>query len=695
MEFDQRSLQVLTLLSRSAFVNSKEICERFTLSRNQLDYILRKINQTLETEGLPLITRSKKGIFQMDPRVQVLFAPDEPKSELKLDPFFLQDEERLRILILMIFTNDELSLYHLTETLGVSKNTVIADIKKANAFLQEDHITIRYSRKHGYLLKGEEDLVRRRTIHLVDELLHFIYGQELLLHFLAIDPQEVQTFQQRLLLLENRLSISFTDQELKIAPFVISLLLKRIQNGHLINQDFGITLQDLSDTREYHELVILLGEATDRHPLVIPDSERLYITLFVLSLKQTSINQSFSVNTLALRSALETFVHTFERTAAIRFKDRRRLVDSLFVHMKTAYYRIKYQLTTDYQIIQTLEQEISSVYYLVEKSILPLEQFFQTTIPKEELIFIAMFISANLINERSTPRSKSEINAIIVCPNGIIKSKLIENRLAEWFPNINFEMVLSVREFNSLESTDEFDLIFSTTPLDEVSKKTIVVGDEIEEMVPSRIAYEVANLIKTDNHVTSQVTEIMQVIQSNFSLDAEKEKEIAEKISMICFAHRRNEQEETGPALKLADFIQEDAIELIFEEQTTWMQALTIGTNNLLRRGIVSSEYLVSLKKQYPEVTPGIILGRSILIPHTFPENGALKSGMSFVRCSTGINENLGTFKYIVVISAADKKTHIPAMRQLLRLSTNQEALQQIDSAKDPSEIIQLLQALD
>ncbi|WP_232324839.1 helix-turn-helix domain-containing protein [Halobacillus mangrovi] len=60
---------------------------------------------------------------------------------------------------------------HFTFELDFSKNTILHDLKQAQAFLDEYNLTIKYSRKSGYLLEGKEFQVRRVLIRVIYELL--------------------------------------------------------------------------------------------------------------------------------------------------------------------------------------------------------------------------------------------------------------------------------------------------------------------------------------------------------------------------------------------------------------------------------------------------------------------------------------------------------------------------------------------
>ena len=69
MDLDNRSVQVLQTVASTVKISSKEIMEKYRLTRNQLDYALKKINDYLEENSYRKIIRSRNGGFVVDTKV--------------------------------------------------------------------------------------------------------------------------------------------------------------------------------------------------------------------------------------------------------------------------------------------------------------------------------------------------------------------------------------------------------------------------------------------------------------------------------------------------------------------------------------------------------------------------------------------------------------------------------------------------
>lgn len=687
MDLDTRSLELLHTICTSVNITSNDIIKKHDLTRNQIDYSLKKINEFLSLHNYKPIKRSRQGSFIVDNEVLEHFSLQEDMADDSTPhKNALEEDYRILVILLMIFSVDYLSLFHFTDNLGVSKNTVVSDIKKANTLLKYHRISISYSRKDGYIFEGVEEHIRCAMISVIDRLLNTYYSDVLFKTYLHITDEQVEG--QRLLLryLESKLEVQYTDEKIKNAPFFLVLLSRRIKNGHTLDSEFNVSVKDLADTQEYEDIKSVLTEMN----VSLKSNELLYLSLFILSLKVTNMTATtFSLNTLMLRKRIEEFILLLEKKTLIELNDKEQLIENLFLHLKPAYYRIRYNLNTDYSITSVLKNELDSLYYLVDQSINPLEIFFETKIPSDEVYLITMFIGAHMLNDKPAASNSTMLSAVVVCPNGIITSKLLQNRLETWLPMIHFKESLSVREFYLQETSLTSQIVFSTEPL-RTNLSVIVVGDDLLQMDKNRIINEVTKKIYKIDSFESLTTNILKVVKKHLVIDAETEQKIIKDLQPTyntLFNHTDIVPEEAAKEISLSDLIKEENIQIMTDENPSWSDVLSYSTQNLIQRNIVEERYLQAMQQQYPEITPTIILGNNIVIPHSSPVNGSKKLGMSFVKVKHGFSSGEQTYRYVVTISAVDKKQHIRPMMELLKIASNPMIITQLDAAQTSEEI--------
>ena len=89
----------------------------------------------------------------------------------------------------------------------------------------------------------------------------------------SIKADEMEEFNKRIFNLENKLNIKFTDEKMATMPYILILILRRIQQGHEL-QLFSIKYEELSHTKEFQATQAILQNQSE-----IPVQERLFFTL--------------------------------------------------------------------------------------------------------------------------------------------------------------------------------------------------------------------------------------------------------------------------------------------------------------------------------------------------------------------------------------------------------------------------------
>src|SRR5690625_797494 len=124
MYLDQRSKKMLEILVKSPSLSSKQLESKVNLSRRQIRYSIDKINDWLEDNNYPRITRLKNGKFIINPILTELFIGQEIMNHTY---YILSEEERVLLILYILLSQDDLSLFHFTDALQVSNVTILSD----------------------------------------------------------------------------------------------------------------------------------------------------------------------------------------------------------------------------------------------------------------------------------------------------------------------------------------------------------------------------------------------------------------------------------------------------------------------------------------------------------------------------------------------------------------------------------------
>ncbi|MEW4238981.1 BglG family transcription antiterminator [Priestia aryabhattai] len=675
MHLDERSNLILKRVVSNPGISNSELERKYHLSRRQISYSFTKINDWLKSNNYPKIQRTNGGKFIIDPLLMELFTE---KVEHSAGSYIPSEKERAQLVLLMLLSSEEeLSLLHFSSSLSVSKNTVLRDMKYTQRIVNGYHLEIIYSRMYGYDIVGSEWNKRKLLIEVLRTVYDMYQGETYIQAYTGISREEIKRLKEQMEKVEKRLALQFIDQKIKLLPYTIAILLKRIKKGNLIKDSYHIDYEELSDTKEFEAAEILIEDAA-----CIPKEERLFITLQLLTSNVLSSQFLRDEETLELKSSLKKSLALFEKKACITFKEKEKLLQKLVLHMKPAYYRIKYQLTTNYSIIEKVSEEFEAIHYIVKDSLKPFETYIGCPIPESEVMFITVFIGGHLINSGETIQLKKR--AVVVCPNGVSISHLMEHTLRDLFPEFYFYEALSIREFD--QSKAEFDMVFSPVPV-QTSKHLFIVEQFISDFQKLQLRQRVIQTIFGLNTSVVNIEQLISVIEKYAKVDqkSQLQKALQDYFSLQVLNETSKNQE-----YSLADLITPETI-VLRDQVESWKEAISIAAAPLLHKGIITEAYIDKMQEQYPSMSPHIVLRLNVAIPHASPEDGVQAVGMSLLKLKEGLLCGEQKVHFIVVIAAIDKKKHLNAMLQLMKLAEMNGVINEMKRLNEKYKIYEII----
>jgi transcriptional antiterminator/mannitol/fructose-specific phosphotransferase system IIA component (Ntr-type) len=684
MYLDERSNQILKEILGNPEITNAALENKFDLTRRQISYSFTKINDWLEDNNYPAIKRTKSGKFVLNSVLRELLVDKPTHSQ---DTYILSEHERAILIPFMILsTKEELSLVHFSSAFKVSKNTILRDLKNVHKTVEPFGLEVVYSRLNGYTITGDEWNKRQLLISVLKRILDIYEGKAYIHEFSGVKEETIHQLSEQVEEAENRLFIQFSDERARILPYIIALILNRIESGFLLSGSYHIDYHQLSDTKEYQAAELFIQNAAEP----VPQEERLFITLQLLTSNILSAQFLTDQELPNLKAALEECLFLFEKKAILTLKDKDKLLEKLVLHMKPAYYRIKYQLTTDYSMIEKVGEEFEAIHYIVKNSIQPFEDYLGEPVPESEIMFMTIFIGGHLISSgESIPKRKK---AVVICPNGVSISNLMNNTLRGLFPEFYFHPPLSLREFKQLD--DDYDLIFSPIPL-QTNKQLFIVHYVLSEFEKLQLRQRVMKEVFDLQTPSFNMEQLMETIAKHASI---KDRRQLEKALETYFTTSAFIDPATNAAKQEAEYMLSDVINpetiVLEEEVENWHDALEKASQPLLDNGIITPQYIATMKEQYPTVSPHILLRMNIAIPHAGPEDGVNGIGMSLLRIKNGlpIGDNKRIY-FVTVIAAVDKNKHLKALLQLMRLAETTEVLDHMVHLNTKQEMHELIQA--
>ncbi|MBM6708870.1 BglG family transcription antiterminator [Ligilactobacillus salivarius] len=670
---NRRDYIILNEIVKNPTIKDKYLIEKLNLTKRKLDYSIEKINDWLELNNIqPIIKKNGKYYFEKEV-LKILQVTDEENMML-----FHTSRERIELILLVLLTSKEkILLSKIAEELNVTKNTVLNDIKIAREDLKSYDLKIEYLRNKGYQIVGKEWSKRLVATELISKIVKSYNGPLVLKNIMAISNDEESNVRDKIKYVENMLETKFTDYSYYSLIFIIIMISRRIEIKQFIDTDYLIEVKDISDTDEYKASKFILEENKN-----IPDEEYIYLTLQVFSSK--SIYRSILSNNIIdnLSSEVKLFLDVFEKQAATVIDNKEFLIEKLINHLIPAFYRIKYKLRTNYQFDVYTAEEFDDLYWLVEKSIYPLEDFFNQKIPENEIKFITLIVGGHILETTTEKNRNKNYVAAVVCPNGISFSQWMRSELSLMFPYMDFLPAMAIREFMKIKENN-YDVVFSTVPI-EADKPIYIVNQLMSKdekgFLKKRVEKDLHIVQKPMNMKTNKLLSIIKeyaIVSDEDSLANKLEEFLSENV----------DTENHSDSIQLFDILRPNFINVI-EKIDNWDSMIELGCKPLLENNAINNNFISNLKNNINNILDYATLAKRIALPHLGKIDGAKKIAMSLVLCRNGIKDKKGNKYYVVVfLSAPEKIGHLKAMKQLMMIAKNDELYYKLIKCKNGDEV--------
>ncbi|WHY72225.1 BglG family transcription antiterminator [Fictibacillus enclensis] len=677
MQLEERPALLLNQIISLKRPTIAQLMDQTQMSKRQITYDLEKINDWLKDQSLPSISYKRK--TQIEVPEQVFQLAD---ASFAADSFIFTEDERLVALYLFLFIRREhISSAHFTDLLKVSKNTVTADVKKANALFAPFLVKIHYTRERGYHLKGTELDKRVLLMSHLTRLFQKPSGEKIIGYVLKASdsPLIVKTIFSILHSLEKELSLQFVEERMhQFAYFLqfyyIRMLEKKMVRLH--RDEIELLRQDqLNEPAE---------QILEQLHLMKTDSEVAYLVIQMLGLSLGDASVIQDDYDLLFRIC-ERLVTDFEYKACIFFEEKNKVAETLYQHLKPAYYRMKYRIPIYNPLLVQIKEEHTELFTIVKELLSPVEVLLNISVPEEEAGFITIHFAALL--EKPKQIAASRKRAVVVCPSGISSSLMVKHQLESLFSEITVYRTLSLKEFNEGVELD-IDLVFSTVPL-QTKVPYFPVKPIMTPVEKGTLLNEVYQHLFGVQYEHLGAKDILQTIEKHahiFDKDG-----LEQALTQFMFQKRTNANRRNRPVL--SDLITNETIQ--FAEQVPgWEKAIEEAAQPLLKKGAIKPSYIKAMIENVNTMGPYVILGQEIAIPHARPEMGVNEVGMSFLKLEEPVyflDDKKHPVSLLFCIAAIDNKTHLQALSQLTKLLSKKENVKKLKAMNSTEEMLGLI----
>ncbi|PLR91907.1 BglG family transcription antiterminator [Bacillus sp. T33-2] len=701
MALDQRSSAILShLVQADSYVPVKELVDKFNISRRTIYYDVEKINGWLKDNKLPLVSHVRTAGFYLDKSAAE--AIPEMLGKLKAWQYEYTTKERRAWLAIYVMAREApLFLENLMGKTRVSRNTTIEDLKCLKDELTRFQLQLDFDRRDGYIVRGEEEEKRKAIVFYLQHVIsdkHWQVSGPVIPVFLSNggdeNAQGVWEFEKLMAIekilaeSEKELNIQFTDEFVQSLAFRLMLFARRLSRGKRVTID-PVEKEVLNESTAYQVAQRIAGKLAILFDINFPKDETLYITKHLLSSRiQFSEHSSIDMDDAhRLDEVVSKMVTDFQRYACVVFQDRVEMEKILLMHVKPAFYRVKYGLEVENNATEMIQRKYNDIFLITRKVIHHLEEAAGKEVNDNETALIAAHFGGWMRKTGAKPAIRKR--ALVVCTKGVGTSRLLQQQLEGLFSTIDIIGSVSLREYEQFDY--DADFIFSTIPLDGKDKPVYVVSPILTDAEKENLLKQVNISMGTTTEQRTSVEALISIMKKHGrindleSLKKELKQYLYQPAPMVMAAHKPS----------LCDLLQPQKIQFI-DEVADWQEAIRIAAQPLLKEGSVTEKYIHAMIESIQKMGPYVVIAPKVAIPHARPEDGVNKLGMSLLKLSHGIPfSKAGTHdvNLVVVLAAIDGEAHLKALSQLSKMLSCSENIEQLIKAETPQVMLDFVNA--
>lgn len=691
---NQRTVHIVQKLSHTSDRCSlSSLADAFGVSERTIRNDIKSLNKFLSQEGIGDITFGSKGVIVLPAgfsRAEELLPVEDTFA------YKMSSEERKQLgAALLVGAKGYYTLGEIAEKCSVSRATILNDLDGIKERIQEADLEVESKPSHGIRVKGAESLKRSYLLDfaskkapVVDQWLALSDNAEIRLDMVTVKKvlnEQCHAF-----------GITMMDAPFQLATKHLCICVTRNRNGFRL-ENFG---------GSYHGIVASGGVSDFENKVIdlveqycsveMGENEKLFFAALSQSLRLQGGAQ-FSMYDMQIQKLSRVFIRDMSNAVGIDMNGDYNLFEYLSNHLESMFTTGPSHFP-DVPALAEVVNDQPEILEAVKENLEPLERFAGRQISSVEITYIALHICAAL--ERRKNRGVRP-RVIVVCDGGIGTSQLLAEELRGHF-EIKLVKVMPAHDVPYIDSY-RADLVISTVPLNNCPVDHIVIKLPLRDREYRLIHEKLASIESSVRMSASSVDELssqglLEKIEPVIEKYGGAESGLLNEIRIEVRRYFREAQHVEDQLISpyLHQLLPASHIELNVD-CSDWRDAIRKSAQLLLDMGYIESRYADALIGGVEKNGPYIVLAPGFAIPHSAPENGTVKMGMSLIRLSKPVcfgSEENDPIEFICTLSAVDRKMHLKAFANLLDMITAQGSpfLSELRGADTPAEAAAIIE---
>lgn len=708
MELNQRCIQILqSLLDSNGFVKIKDLAEDYNVTDRAIRYNIDKIERFLVKNNFGYLERKhNKGVKLFKQKKLDEFVNSFVNSHTPYKYFFSKEERFAYILVKLLLSNIPVSSENLRQKLYTSKNTVLKELYSVEKWLRERRLILHKKHKVGIWVAGRETAKRQALIELVlqiatiKDILNYINTQTVqskiikLLFEEIFSPIDLSFLDKLIRQVEVDLERRFGDKAYCQLIIYLTLVIKTAASE---GDTSALNLDNMKQSIEYDTARKIVDWINRELGTGISSQEADHIMLHLLgaevikAAKKDSISdQIFSrMRRDKLSLVANQMTEEIEKLYGVNFgKEKRRIIEGLTTHLRSAVFRIKYGLIQANPLYDEIINKYNEIFLRTKLAVGYLEDYIKERVDEQEISYLTMHFVAALESTKRMVHDGTRV--VVVCGAGIGGAFMLAQRLMSEF-SVKVVDTVSCRGLGAI-ADNRYDLIISTIDLpgydkDRYIKVSPFLREEDYQKLQGRLNPRFPTSVRFELPL---VNRLIAIVKKYAEITDEQHLQYEMLYEIKRSFHNR---EERRFVYMLSHLLTWDTIKLK-QSCRDWQEAIKLGTALIEEKRCVSSAYKEAIIKNFSEFGPYMVVAPGIVLAHARPENGVKKLAMSLITLDPPVSfghEVNDPVKLVVTLAAADNESHLKALSQLMELFMNPEDLSGIIKATNKEEVINVI----
>ncbi|MDD2591580.1 MAG: BglG family transcription antiterminator [Erysipelotrichaceae bacterium] len=691
-----RQIEILILIKDCYdAVMITDLADLFKVSIRTIQNDIKIISSELEKRSIQLKRDDKNGIY-IDKSLENDKALNALTYDFDVYDNILTPEERNQLLLnILLLHQGYLAINSLANMMNVSRGTILSDINRLRARLEDNGMIIIASSRYGIKLNGDEKAIREFVVgNYLDNCQNQSIQNVEQYHMSSLCNRYIKTrslaestlifdLLQKLMVTLNSY---FSGRSFISIISYLELAVERSRLGKCINLS-SLQKESVYGTKEFKLIHQLFNELSDKLGIVFPVDELCYLTLKVfLAGYVATTNSEDEDNYAEIQIIVCTLIDKVANHLNVEVNYDKPLYNNLVYHIKPAIYRIKNNIYQSNPLINEIKENYKDIFEAVKANIGFIENMIGSRISDDEIAYIAIHFLTYL--ERDQGVEKKKHNILVVCDSGIGTSNLLTSRLMALY-DVNIVDTIALYQLQETLEKHDVDCIISTIDFNIYRKEIPVI--------------KVTPFINEQD--TIKLNEIIKIKKQKVKIDAEsfinelnKFGVIKDKHNLIASLKKHfsiefiNEDKE-GKILMLKDVISLKMIEVGYKAKD-WEDAVREAGKLLMVDGCVNQDYIDSMVSTVKRVGTYIVISKGIALPHSRSGDGAFKVGISVLKLAEpvvfGHPEN-DPVDLVFGLSSVDNSSHITALQDLASTLVDQTKVDYLRNENDPEKLFAFL----